>query len=953
MRTPIHHCARALPVALRLAAFTLAFSLAAAPSSAQTLAIVSPPAGSGGSLARVYGVNANGTAAAGYADNSSSQDIALRWTNLTNSQSMGLLPGGTFNSYAQAIDASGTILAGYGDSGSSRAFRWTNSGGYQLIPVAAGTSPSNFNLAYGISQNGNIVVGTSGSGSGARAFIWNASSPGSSLALPVLPSQSSSGAAAVSGDGTTVVGSSGSRAFKWTSPGGMVDLGSLPGQVWALGEAVNTDGSVITGRYNNGLGEFGYRWTPATGMVALPQTPNGCTALRPRAVNGDGTVIIGQVVDNVAGFTAFVWTPALGTRLLSEHLQLRAVNLTGLQITDATGISADGSAMCGHGIYNGNAVGWVVRNLPCANLNSPLALFGSSGCVGGNAVFDINFSYQIFTMPSWRWWKDGVLLAPGLQPSGSTISNYNSNQLTITNMQPGDAGNYQVGISAQGACEVVSAPLFFAGPGVLGQNIQPTPTSACVGQNPFLFSVPTSNVPPSSVVYRWQKLVTPPNIYADIFDGPTGNGSTYNGTGTSTFSILNVQPADGTRYRCVFSILGCGASGQIVSNNALLTINPTTDFLAQPSDTSVCPGDNDAQFSVTATPLGGPFTYQWQRKNPFFLNVYNDIFDGPTGNGGSYGGTNTPTLTIAGAYPGDFEYYRCVVTGPCGGPVASNDAFLSPTPEASIDFGPVGGEGCQGGDASMTVYASPPGSTYQWQKYVGPCILCYQNIANGPTGNGGTFSGAQSPTLTINGLDLFDTVTTYRCIVTGPCGITPAASPDWTFTLLSQPVIQTGPVGGVVCKNGTKQFAVTLAPGGYGSVTYQWWRYVPAFPIFAGVPAGTLPSGAIATGPQSPTLTISNFKPQDAGQYYCQITGDCGVTNSAVVSITVCSADFDCNGTVGVADLFAFLDAWFAQFPSGIPAPPSADFDDNGAVGVADLFGFLDAWFMEFNVCGF
>ena len=40
-----------------------------------------------------------------------------------------------------------------------------------------------------------------------------------------------------------------------------------------------------------------------------------------------------------------------------------------------------------------------------------------------------------------------------------------------------------------------------------------------------------------------------------------------------------------------------------------------------------------------------------------------------------------------------------------------------------------------------------------------------------------------------------------------------------------------------------------------------------------------------------------------------------------------CSADFDHTGGVTVADLFAFLDAWFTQFPGGTPALPNADFD--------------------------
>ncbi|HNI35948.1 MAG TPA: hypothetical protein PLV93_11135, partial [Microthrixaceae bacterium] len=67
--------------------------------------------------------------------------------------------------------------------------------------------------------------------------------------------------------------------------------------------------------------------------------------------------------------------------------------------------------------------------------------------------------------------------------------------------------------------------------------------------------------------------------------------------------------------------------------------------------------------------------------------------------------------------------------------------------------------------------------------------------------------------------------------------------------------------------------------------------------------------------------------------------------------IHVCAADYDCAGGVNVADLFAFLDAWFAQF-GGPAGDPSADFDGDANVTVADLFGFLDVWFLEFGNCG-
>jgi hypothetical protein len=80
-----------------------------------------------------------------------------------------------------------------------------------------------------------------------------------------------------------------------------------------------------------------------------------------------------------------------------------------------------------------------------------------------------------------------------------------------------------------------------------------------------------------------------------------------------------------------------------------------------------------------------------------------------------------------------------------------------------------------------------------------------------------------------------------------------------------------------------------------------------------------------------------------------------GLAHSITSAFTVplCFADIDSSGSVGVDDMFAFLDAWFAQFGNGgVPADPSADYDLDGTVATADRFGFLDAWFIEFETCG-
>ena len=937
---------KARAIGLGLGAVLTAAGAAAA--HAQTIHEVPPIPGGG--LTRVYAVNANGTAAAGFSEDASSNDRAIRWTLSGGTQNMGLLPGGVFNSYAQAIDSTGTILAGYGDSGSTRAFRWTTTGGYQLLPIVTGFA--SFNQAYGMTPSGVIVVGGSGIPS-ERAFLWNSTSPGSSLNLSVLAGQTSSSARAVSADGSIVVGFSGTRAFSWASLGGMQDLGSLPGMVWARAEAIsanststNFGGTVIVGRYNTGGGtELGFRRTVASGMVALPLLSVNTTALRPRAVNGDGTVIIGQAVDPaVGGFGSFVWTPALASKPLAAHLTSRGVNLAGWQLTDATGVSADGTAMCGLGLFNSTPRGWVVRNLPCPSFNSPIGAIGDNGCVGGGVVMGVNWSIQVGATGSvtFRWFRNGVQISDGVQPSGSTFTGATTANLSISNFQVADAGAYTVAISAQGACETLSAPYTLAGPAVIGQNINPGPTTACLGQNPSFFASPSApSIPPSSVTYRWQKFVGPlPTNWVNINDGPTGNGSTYFGTFTSTFSIFSVQGADSSTYRCIFGVLGCGASSQVASGAAALTVIDSAPAIIGPFDTGGCPGDNDAFLSVAVNPCVG-CTYQWQKFTSCpLINCWNNINNGPTGNGGNYGGTNTPNLTVAGLYPGDFADYRCIVSIPCIGNIPSSSASILQSPAPVVISGPTPTSACAVANGSLAIIATPAGSTYQWQKFT-PCpfINCWGNINNGPTGNGGTFTGAQSPSLGITGLTIADTFTSYRCIVTEPCGVLQVESGSGTFALASNPAIQSQPVGGLICRNGTKSLSVTLAPGNYGTVTYQWWRFVPAFPIFAGVPSGTLPSGAITSGTQSPSMTISNFKAQDAGQYYCQVLGSCGNTLSAVVNLTLCAADFNCSGgPPNVQDIFSFLSAWFAS-------DPLADIDGQNGINVQDIFSFLSLWF--------
>jgi uncharacterized membrane protein len=775
----------------------------------------------GGGNSVVYSISSNGTAATGYSNDASGRDTTLRWLSPSTTQNLGLLSGGVTNTYGQAINITGSIIAGYGDSGgNTRAFRWTSTGGYQILPLIPGTS---FATGSGLNAGGSRVVGTSGIGSTARAFMWEDSSPGVVLNLGVLAGQSSSGANAISADGTTVVGASGSLAFRWTSGSGMVNLGSLPGQTSAVARGVSADGLTVAGLWSNG-GERGFKWTSGTGMVDLPFMPTG-TVLRPRGISGDGTLVVGQGTGTI-GLGAFVHSDAMGSVDLASHLTARGVNLTGWQLQDCYAVNFNGTAFGGYGFFGGQSVGFVVSGLSCPSVSGSAITL--SGCPSDNVSMT---SYGPGGATSgtglvYRWYRNGILITSGTQPGGSVITNANTDPLVIQSLTASDAGSYWCVVSSQGACPVQGPTKTLAVTAAASVTSEPADTSICIGMNAVLST--SGTVPSGTIQYRWQKHVTgfPPNIYADIFDGPTGNGSTFSGTGTPTFTIVGAVAADTERYRCVISNAACPVSTAAVTRRALVTVNGDTTITLHPVATSQCFGDNDASFTVAATPTG-QVTYQWMKRQPPFPNVYADIFDGPTGNGGSYGGTQTATLTISGLFAADFDRYRCRVSGPCGVDQVSSNALLS---------------------------------------------------------------------------------------------------------AISSPMVATHPASAVVGQNCTGVLALTLSPGNYGTLSYQWVKVG-----FGVVSDGPTAWGSLRSGALTPTLSISSFKMQDAGSYYCNVNGSCGFAFTNQATLTYCAADFNCDGGV---DFFDYLD-FVGAFSS---SDASADFNGDTTIDFFDYLDFVGAF---------
>lgn len=206
---------------------------------------------------------------------------------------LGTLGGGSSRAFGVADSNNGGIVVGFAENADNdfRAFKHENG-----VMTDLGTLGGLFSGARAISENGQVIVGFSEANDGLDyAFKYE---NGVMTNLGVLGTGQFSLAYGVSSDGSVVVGTSqignlnnNFRAFKHDAINGMVDLGTLGG-FNSVAHGVSGDGSIVVGRSHNEDDEdraFKHENGVMTNLGTL-----GGNRSEAFAISSDGTVIVGS-----------------------------------------------------------------------------------------------------------------------------------------------------------------------------------------------------------------------------------------------------------------------------------------------------------------------------------------------------------------------------------------------------------------------------------------------------------------------------------------------------------------------------------------------------------------------------------------------------------------------------------------------------------------------------------
>lgn len=219
-----------------------------------------------------------------------------------------------------------------GDLGETQIYKLNDNGSSTALSNAGGVNAS----PYGISANGNVVIGEIQSGPGPfQCYRWINGSPASF----------GDALTAISGDGTTIFGDSWGTSVFW-----------LNGAEFPIGEDgwdsprvtdCSFDGYMAVGYY----GSKAFRWYRGLGFTDIGNLPGTPGTVIPSSMNDDGSMIVGvETRDGVPN--PFVYRHGIGMKTLAEYFTSRGIPVADWSFTKIK-LSDNGEAMIGSGLYKG------------------------------------------------------------------------------------------------------------------------------------------------------------------------------------------------------------------------------------------------------------------------------------------------------------------------------------------------------------------------------------------------------------------------------------------------------------------------------------------------------------------------------------------------------------------------------------------------------------------------
>jgi len=388
------------------------------------------------------------------------------------------------------------------------------------------------------------------------------------------------------------------------------------------------------------------------------------------------------------------------------------------------------------------------------------------------------------------------------QLNGGTIAGATGTTLTLNNVQPSDAGNYNVVVanSAGATTSAVATLTVLVPPSITTQ-----PQSATnIAGTAAAFSVAANGSVPLS--YQWKF-----------------NGTDIPGATGATLTLNDVQANDAGNYAVVVT----NNVGSVTSIVAALTVLVPPSITTPPLSQTNIAGTN-VTFSVTATGTA-PLICQWRF------------------NGATIAGATGTSLTLSNLQANDAGNYYVVVTNTVGAAtsvVATLTVLVSP----SIAGQPQSRTAAVGANATFTVIAD------------GSAPLSYQWLFNGTAVFGATVSSFTRTNL------LPADAGNYSVQVTNAAGM--AISSNAALSIIEPPAISAQPLSQAVAAGSNVTF--TILATGTPPLIYQWQL-----------------NGSDIAGATTNAYTRPNAQAADAGSYIVAVTNGAGTVTSDEAILTV------------------------------------------------------------------